>query len=130
MLLLWTLLTPSHFQKGGVDTKFYFAVAMFVAAVSVLINFLFDNFHWIEKTLVSLPIAFISLFVMTIIVGPQIVELFYGDKTWFLWETKHRILINAAFYGLNTVMLAILSFIYFKIRTLMKNRRKWKGAIA
>jgi hypothetical protein len=130
MLLFWTLLTPSHFQKGAVDTEFYFAIALFVAAVSVLINLLFDNFHWVERVLVSLPFAFVSLFVTTLILGPKIVEFFYSDKTWFLWETKHKIFINSVYYGLNAAILTLMTFIYFKVRERMKVRKKLKRAVA
>jgi hypothetical protein len=130
MLLLWTILTPSHFQKVGVRTEFYFAIALFVAAVSALIALLFDNVHWVERILVSMPFAFISLFVTTLIVCPKIVEFFYSDKTWFLRETKHRIFINAIYYGLNAATLALLFFLYFKVRGQMKNRKKLKRAIA
>lgn len=130
ILLLWTFLTPSHFQKGGVNTEFYFAIALFVAAVSILITLLFDNVHWAERSLISLPFAFISLFLTTLIFGPKIVEFFYSDKTWFLWETKHRIFINALYYGLNAAILTLLSFIYFTVRAQVKSRKKFKKAIA
>lgn len=128
VLLLWTLLTPSHFQKGGVDSEFYFAIALFVTFISVFINLLFDKFHWTERIIVSLPFAFISLFITTLIAGPKIVDFFYSDKTWFLWETKHRIFINAIFYGLNAAIVTLLSFTYFKVRVQMKDRKKLTSA--
>ena len=119
-------MTPSHFQKGGVDNDFYFIIALFVTAISVLITLRFDNFHWIERILVSFPFAFISLFLTTLIIGPKIVEYFYDDKTWFLWETKHRLFINTIFYGLNATILTLLSFVYFKLRGQMKAHKHKK----
>jgi hypothetical protein len=130
ILLLWTLLTPSHFQKGGVDIEFYFAIALFVATISILINLLFDNVHWVERILISLLFAFISLFLTTLILGPNIVAFFYSDKTWFLWETKHRIIINAVYYGLNAAILRLFSIVYFKVRGQLKNKRNFKKATA
>jgi hypothetical protein len=44
------------------------------------------------------------------------VELFYGDKTFYLWETNHSILVNAMYYGLNTIIVALFSFVYFNLR--------------
>ena len=122
----WTILTPSHFQKGGVDNDFYFIIALFVNFISLLISLSFDNFHWIERVVVSFPFAFISLFVTTVIVGPKIVEYFYYDKTWFLWETKHRLFINSIFYGLNATILTLLSFAYFNIRGQLKSHNHKK----
>ena len=119
-------MTPSHFQKGGVDNDFYFIIALFVNFISLLISLSFDNFHWIERVVVSFPFAFISLFVTTVIVGPKIVEYFYYDKTWFLWETKHRLFINSIFYGLNATILTLLSFAYFNIRGQLKSHNHKK----
>jgi hypothetical protein len=123
-LIVWTILTPSHFQKGGVSYDFYYIIALFVTAISVLINLFFDDFHWVEKILVSLPFAFISLFLTTLIICPIIVNLFYGDKTWFLWESNHRLFINGIFYGLNTALLTLFSHLYFNIRGKMKGGRR------
>lgn len=119
-LIAWTILTPSHFQKGGAGNGFHFKIALFVTAISVLISIRFDNFHWAERILISIPFAFISLFFTAIIIGPVIVKLLYSDKTWFLWETKHRLIINSIFYGLNAAILTLLSVIYFKLRRQMK----------
>lgn len=113
-LLFWILLTPSHFQKGGVDNYLY--IALFVATVSILITLRFDKYHWIERFLVSFPFAFISLFLTSFIIVPIIVEIFYGDKTWILWQTKHRLFINFVFYGLNAAILTLLSIVYFNLR--------------
>jgi hypothetical protein len=127
-LILWTTMTPSHFQKGGVDTEFYFAIAFFVTIISVLITLLFDKFNLPERILVSIPFAFISLFVTTFFFGPTIVEFFYSDKTWYIWETKYRIFINAVYYGLNVIILTLLANIYFKLRRLAKEGKKLKSA--
>jgi hypothetical protein len=124
ILLIWILFTASHFQKGGVHPKFYFVIAVFVASISMLINFSFDKFHLFERGIAALCFAFISLFISTLLIGPLFVEIFYGDRTWFFWETKHRIFINTFYYGLNAIILIILAKSYFKIRTQIREKNK------
>ncbi|MEZ4804382.1 MAG: hypothetical protein R2852_02560 [Bacteroidia bacterium] len=116
-LLVCIIFLPSHFQKGGVDNDFNLIIALFIITISILIFLRFENFPWLERVLISLPFAFFSLFITTLILGPMFVELFYNDKTWFLWETKHRLFINAIYYGLNAAILTILTFAYFKLRS-------------
>ncbi len=129
LLILWTILTPSHFQKGGVVQEFYIAIAVFVTAVSFIITLPVDNLHWQERISISILFAFVSLFITTLIIGPKIVDIIYSDKTWNLWETKHRIFMNSVFYGLNTIILSMLYFIYFKAKAQSKNRKKLKRTI-
>jgi hypothetical protein len=76
LLIVWILFTPSHFQKGGVDTEFYFIIAAFVTSISLLINFRFDKFRWLERMTISIVFAFLSLFIMTLIIGPFVIEMF------------------------------------------------------
>lgn len=128
LLVIWIIFTPSHFQKGGVDQEFYFAIAFFVTFISILICLLFDNFSQIERLLISIPFAFISLFIMSLILGPLMVDFFYSDKTWFLWKTRHRLFINLIYYGLNAAILSLLANAYFKIRRLLSRRRNSKNA--
>ena len=115
-LIVWIIAMPSHFQKGGVDTSFYFAIASFVCFISILITLLFDKFKFIERVLISIPFAFIALFITTLLVVPALVDMIYSDKTWFFWETNHRIFINILYYGLNAIILTVLAVIYFQIR--------------
>ena len=112
----WIIFTPSHFQKGGVDRDFYYNIALFVTVLSLLITIQYTDFHWLERLLIAFPISFTSLFLTTIILGPMFVELLYGDKTFYLWETNHSILVNAMYYGLNTLIVTIFSFVYFNLR--------------
>jgi len=112
----WIIFTPSHFQKGGIDRDFYYCIALFVTVLSLLITTPYTNFHWLERLLIAFPISFTSLFLTTIILGPIFVELLYGDKTFYLWKTNYRILVNTMYYGLNTLIAAIFSFVYFNVR--------------
>ena len=112
----WIVYSPSHFQKGGVDRDFYYYIALFVTVLSLLITIQYTDFHWLERLLIAFPISFTSLFLTTIILWPMFVELLYGDKTFYLWETNHSILVNAMYYGLNTLIVTIFSFVYFNLR--------------
>ena len=126
VLLLWIILTPSHFQKGGVDRDFYVVIALFVTAISVLLNWLFAKMHWLERIIVPLVFAFLSLFLTSLIIVPFLIDVLYNDKSWFFWETRHRILINTIYYGLNVVVLLILSSFYFKVRGGFNERKRCK----
>jgi hypothetical protein len=116
VLSSWIVYSPSHFQKGGVDRDFYYYIALFVTVLSLLITIQYTDFHWLERLLIAFPISFTSLFLTTIILGPMFVELLYGDKTFYLWETNHSILVNAMYYGLNTLIMTLFSFVYFNVR--------------
>jgi hypothetical protein len=123
LLIVWILFTPSHFQKGGVDEEFYFMIIAFVISLSLLINFRFDKFQWLERMIISIAFAFISLVIITLLIGPFVVETFYQDKIWFLWETKHRIFINTIYYGLISIILIIPTSTYFKFREQARIKR-------
>lgn len=126
LLLTWIILTPSHFQKGGVNEIFYFAIALFVTFISALICLTFDNYSLIGRLLISIPFAFVSLSLMTFILGPIIVDFFYSDKTWSLWETKHRIFVNSVYYGLNAIILTLIGNISFRIGQRIRKGYKTK----
>jgi ABC-type uncharacterized transport system permease subunit len=119
-LFSWIIYTPSHFQKGGVDRDFYYYIALFVTIQSFLITIRHTDFHLQERLLIVFPISLLTLFLTTIFLGPFFVELLYDDKTWFLWKTNHRILINLIYYGLNVLILILCSNIYFNFR---RNRK-------
>jgi len=120
LLVIWICITPSHFQKGGVEPAFYFGVAVFIALISFLITLLFDKFKIFERTVAAIIFAVVSLFLSTLIITPTVIDLFYQDKTWFLYETKHRLIVNSVYYSTNAVILTCLSFIYFRFRRRMK----------
>jgi len=126
LLLTWIILTPSHFQKGGVNETVYLAIALFVTFISALICLTFDNHSLIGRLLISIPFAFVSLSFVTFMLGPIIVDLFYSDKTWSLWETKHRIFVNSVYYGLNAIILTVITNIFSKIEQKIRKRNKSK----
>jgi hypothetical protein len=120
MLLLWIVLIPSPFQKGGIAYELNFIIPLFVGVISLLINLLIRNSGLLESVFIAFLFAFISLFITSFIIVPPIVEFFYGDRTWSLWEIKNRIFINTIYYGLNTIILILLTSIYLKIRKKLK----------
>jgi O-antigen ligase len=125
VLLVWIVMTPSPYQKGGVDPLFSLIVPGFVIFISILIGLLFDNFKLFERLIISVIFGIISLFIISFYITPYSIELLYRDKTWFFWETKHRLFINAIYYGLNTILLIALLNLYFKLR--QQNRIKTVG---
>jgi hypothetical protein len=126
VLITWIMLTPSHLQKGGVESAFYFLIAIFVTLISVLIVLLFDNFTVLEKIIAAIIFSFLSLFVTTLILVPAFVDNLYDGKTWFLWKTKDRIIANTIYYGSNAIILFILSAIYFQLRRKLKRKQSRK----
>ena len=127
--ILWSVLTPTHFEKGGVDTEYYIAIAFFVLILSVLIGLLFQ-LNRPESIVLSLLFAFISLFLTTLIIGPAFVDYYYNGKSWFFQETKHRIFMNLVYYGLNIAILVALSFIYVKVKDQLKRKNNLKTGLS
>ena len=124
MLVIWIIFTKSPYQKGGISPLFSLIIPCFVMLLSILIALLYDAFHLLERLIVSLVIGLTVLFIVSFIITPHIVDLFYSDKTWFLWETKHRLFINAIYYGLNVSFLTVLIHLYFKLRGQIKRNRR------
>jgi hypothetical protein len=125
LLVLWTLLTPCLYRKGGVPGNFPIAIVIFMILISFLIVSKFNSIQSKTITIVAFIFAFISLFITTILLGPGVVEFLYGDKTWFLWEMQPRIIINAIYYGLNAMILVLLSKLYFQLQEI-KNHNHTK----
>lgn len=116
MLAIWIIFTESPYQKGGTSPLFSLIIPCFVMLISILIGLLYGAFHLLERLIVSLVIGLTVLFIVSYIITPYIVDYFYNDKTWFFWETKHRLFINAVYYGLNASLLTVLIHLYFKLR--------------
>jgi len=124
MLILWIAFTESPYQKGGTGPLFSLMVPAFVIIISVLMSLLYDTFHFLERAIVSIVIGLATLFVVSFILTPCIVNYFYSDKTWFLWETKHRLFINTVYYGLNAGFITILTHLYFNQRRQLGSKKK------
>jgi hypothetical protein len=91
---------PSVYQKGGVDIKF---------PGGFILSALF---------------AVISLFLTTVLIVLYLVDKIYDDKTWFLWETKHRLFVNSLYYGINIILLIIMAYTYKKVRRQVLKKRR------
>ena len=116
MVILWVTLTESPYQKGGTSPMFSLAIPLFVLLIAILIGLRHDAFILFERFVASIVIGLMTLFFVSIAITPFIVDYFYSDKTWFLWETKHRLFINAIYYGLNVAFVTVLIHLYFKLR--------------
>lgn len=124
LLVLWITLTESPFRKGGVGEVYWKCIAGFVLLISILIAIRYTKAHLIERLIVAGVFAILSLLLMGTYVMPPIINYFYSDKTWFLWETKHRIFINAIYYGLITADLVLSFWLYFKFNSTTQKRKK------
>ena len=124
MLILWIAFTESPYQKGGTSPLFSFMVPAFVMFISIAVSLLYTSFHFLERLLVSLVFSVVTLFVVSLMITPYIVDYFYSDKTWFLWDTKHRLFINAIYYGLNVGLMTILIHLYFRLRGQASSNKK------
>jgi hypothetical protein len=116
MIAMWIIFTESPYQKGGISPLFTLIIPCFVMLLSTLIALFYNTFHLLERLIVSLVIGLTVLFIVSFIITPYFIDHFYNDKTWFLWETKHRLFINAVYYGLNVSFLTVLIHLYFKFR--------------
>ncbi|MGC4100029.1 hypothetical protein [Ferruginibacter sp.] len=99
ILIYWICMIPCPFQKGGVDDDVYFKVFLFNLAISILVTLLVAPKNSVERfvgwAIISIVAFIISTFAIMIVI-----DAVYGDKTWFLWENKHRVFINSVYYGM------------------------------
>jgi hypothetical protein len=123
LLVLWITLTDSPFQKGGVGEIYWKCIAGFVLIISTLIAIRYTKAHLIERLIVAGVFAILSLLLMGTYVMPFVIYKLYSDKTWFFWETKHRIFINAIYYGLITADLVISFWLYFRFNSTTRKRK-------
>jgi uncharacterized membrane protein YhaH (DUF805 family) len=114
---------PSVYQKGGVDTDFYYIISMMVFVFSLMITYLRD-IKFPGGFILSALFAVISLFLTTVLIVLYLVDKIYDDKTWFLWETKHRLFVNSLYYGINIILLIIMAYTYKKVRRQVLKKRR------
>lgn len=116
ILAAWITVVPSSFQKGGVDSVFYFLTALTVAFIVQLVLTFFEKTKFVESILLGLSLTVITLFLSHLVIMPHIVDLLFGDKTWFLWQAGYRLLINMVYFGINILVPILLAAGYFLIR--------------
>jgi hypothetical protein len=124
LLVLWITLTDSVFRKGGLDYNYRMLIMGFILLISILIAIRYTKVPLIERLVVSVVFAALSWLLMGTYVMPPIINYFYSDKTWFLWETKHRIFINTIYYGLITADLVVSFWLYFRFNSTTQKRKK------
>jgi hypothetical protein len=124
LLVLWITFTESVFQKGGLGYNYRMFIMGFILLISILIAFRYTKVPLIERLVVAVVFAALSWLLMGTYVMPLIINYFYSDKTWFFWETKHRIFINAIYYGLITADLVLSFWLYFRFNSTTQKRKK------
>lgn len=125
LLVLWITLTESVFQKGGIYYNNYRMLIMgFILLISILLAIRYTKAHLIERLVVAVVFAVLSWLLIGAYVMPPIIHSLYSDKTWFFRETKHRIFINAIYYGLITADLVLSFWLYFRFNSPAQKRKK------
>ena len=129
LFVLWIISTESPYQKGGTGPIFSLCVPGFVFLIAILIGMRYDNFKIIERLAVGTLCSVVVLLLISVLVTPNIIAFFYDDKTWYFWETKHRLIINTIYYGLNGLLLWLFINSYFSVRTLQRNHSKKEATV-
>jgi hypothetical protein len=124
LLILWITLTESPFQKGGVGEAYLIFITGFVMLIATLLAMRYKKSDILERLVIAIVFAVASLLLISMYVMPPIIDSMYSDKTWFFWETKHRIFINFVYYGSIVADLIISFWVYFRFN--IKTRRKNK----
>ena len=124
LLILWITLTESPFQKGGVKEGWLYFIAGFVMLIANLIAIRYRKADILERLVIAIVFAVLSLLLISMYVMPPIITSMYDDKIWYFWETKHRLFINAVYYGLMTLDLIVSFWIYFKLNIITQKRKK------
>lgn len=115
-MISWIFITDSPYQKGGTGRTFSLFVPLFIFLIGMLVSLRHNFFGLVERVLVALFSSFLIGVTVAVLVMPRLVALLYDDKIWYLWQTKHRILINLLCYGLILLFLWLLIDFYFRIR--------------
>ena len=120
-MICWILWSDYPFQKGGVETYFYYEIILLNLVMTMFLSLILNSNNIIERMVTCIIACGIGLIVSTNITI-SLVETFYNGKTWFLWESKHRIIGNSLYYGImiGTDILSLL--IYSTIRKNYKAR--------
>jgi hypothetical protein len=124
LLVLWITLTESVFRKGGLYYDYRMLIMGFILLISILLAIRYTKAHLIERLVVAVVFAVLSWLLIGTYVMPLIIYSLYRDKTWFFWETKHRIFINAIYYGLITADLVLSFWLYFRFNSTTQKRKK------
>ena len=113
---------PSVYQKGGVDFNYFYFIAVMAFVFSLLVTFLrtikFPAGFMLSafNTVIALYVTAFSMF--------KVVDFIYGENTFQLWETKHRLFVNAIFYGMIILLQMLMVSIYKRIRRKMAKRKR------
>lgn len=124
LLVLWITLTESVFRKGGLGYNYRMLIMGFILLISILIAIRYTKANLIERLIVAVVFAVLSWILIGTYVMPPIIYSLYYDRTWHLWETKPRIIINTIYYGLITADLVLSFWLYFSFNSTTQKRKK------
>ena len=95
VLVLGALYLPCVFQKGGVEDNIF--VLLFGTTVLSSLVILVRK---IEKSEIIFALFAAPVIVICgLIIQYLFVAIMYGEKTWFLWDTKGKLIANSLLFG-------------------------------
>ncbi|WP_264558443.1 hypothetical protein [Flavobacterium sp. N2270] len=115
-LFIFSSFCPSIFQKGGVNDCIYILTFINSILISLTLSYEMKKLFYVEKIFISLIIGCFVASVTSLIVFPAIIDFIFDDKTWFLWKTTNRILINYFYYLMNFIIIGVLNAFYYSFR--------------
>jgi len=117
ILITWSILTPSKFQKGGINENMYYIIFILTFGLAFLYVLPSKDLILFEKILISLILSFFGLLIMTAIVMDRLLGIFYGyDYEFRLWDTAPRIIANLIYYLVTNFSIIGLLMIYMNYR--------------
>jgi hypothetical protein len=114
--IVYFIVAPNIFQKGGVN-KLHFLFLFFLIFLMSLFFFIrVPNQNKSSKQIISLIIVCLISYLIAFLLTYGFVQLVYRDKTWFLWENPHKILVNMVLFLLILISVFIFTKISFKLK--------------
>ena len=112
ILTISSFYTQCIFQKGGVDTSTFIQIFIITLMSIGIMNYT----KQITKDIIFILILTPILILLALLLQLIFIHIVYKDKTWLLWEFKHRTITNIVFYGTVGISLMFTKVIRLKIK--------------
>src|SRR5689334_19542766 len=90
LLVLWILFTKSPFQEKEVSDAYLIYIVVFVMLIANLIAIRYRKSYILERLVIAIVFAVLSLLLISLYVMPPILTSMYGANFWDFEETKDR----------------------------------------
>lgn len=129
LLVLWILFTKSPFQEKEVSDAYLIYIVVFVMLIANLIAIRYRKSDILERLVIAIVFAVLSLLLISLYVMPPILTSMYGANFWDFEETKDRIIVNTIYYGLIALDLIVSFWVYFKFNLIGRKKRTQQPSI-